>query len=120
MGAVQKDISFNCGFGAQILPLAERFVPDDAESSNSPSSPTSVSVWPRAAVAVASLARDPNSLWQSLCWNFLECAGGASRRPRPLCPRVPALVCRQSRRIDGVASAASLPALASPGDAVRD
>ncbi len=39
MGAVQKDISFNCGFGAQILPLAESFVPDDAESSNSPSSP---------------------------------------------------------------------------------
>src|SRR5260221_952676 len=39
MGAVQKDISFNCGFGAQILPLAESFVPDDAEPSNSPSSP---------------------------------------------------------------------------------
>jgi uncharacterized integral membrane protein (TIGR00698 family) len=43
MGAVRKDIIFNCGGGAQILLLAESFVPNEAGSSNSPN-------WPRRTV----------------------------------------------------------------------
>ena len=44
MGAVRKDIIFNCGVGAQILLLAESFVPNEAGSSNSPN-------WPRRTVS---------------------------------------------------------------------
>jgi len=44
MGAVRKDIIFNCGGGAQILLLAESFVPNEAGSSNSPN-------WPRRTVS---------------------------------------------------------------------